>query len=115
MQTCIKTSEDNSMIIDRLTDKRTQEIENSTEPYLYAGVEPYQEDEEWKPIYTYSYSSIDGTLQRKPIQLDEEINENEISKDRQLTCQDNKAWCRFADCSLDNVRKNCQRTCNICP
>ena len=119
-------SDDNSMINDRLTDEVTQEI---TTPYPYAGVEPYQEDEEInsRPEFQYYYSSIDGTLQRKPIQLDEDINEKDqleqaisvtpptISNDRQLTCQDNKAWCRFADCSLDNVRKNCQRTCNNCP
>ena len=29
-------------------------------------------------------------------------------------CQDQKIWCKFADCSLENVKRNCQKTCNLC-
>ena len=30
------------------------------------------------------------------------------------TCIDQKVWCKFADCSLENVKRNCQKTCNKC-
>ena len=30
------------------------------------------------------------------------------------TCVDQKVWCRFADCILENVKRNCQKTCNKC-
>ena len=30
------------------------------------------------------------------------------------SCVDEKVWCRFADCSLENVKRNCQKTCNNC-
>ena len=29
-------------------------------------------------------------------------------------CQDKKTWCKLADCSLENVLKNCPKTCNQC-
>ena len=29
-------------------------------------------------------------------------------------CNDDKSWCRFGDCSLENVKQNCRKTCNIC-
>ena len=34
---------------------------------------------------------------------------------RYSTCIDQKVWCKFADCSLENVKRNCQKTCNKCP
>ncbi len=33
---------------------------------------------------------------------------------RQSNCQDKKIWCMLADCSLGNVKRNCQKTCNLC-
>ena len=30
------------------------------------------------------------------------------------SCVDQKVWCKFADCSLENVRRKCQKTCNNC-
>ena len=30
------------------------------------------------------------------------------------SCVDQKVWCKFADCSLENVKRNCQKTCNNC-
>lgn len=33
---------------------------------------------------------------------------------RKSNCQDKKIWCMLADCSLGNVKRNCQKTCNLC-
>ena len=33
---------------------------------------------------------------------------------KHATCVDQKVWCRFADCNLENVKRNCQKTCNNC-
>ena len=30
------------------------------------------------------------------------------------SCVDQKVWCKFADCSLENVRHTCQKRCNNC-
>ena len=38
---------------------------------------------------------------------------SEVRKDP--SCVDQKVWCKFADCSLENVKRNCQKTCNNCP
>ena len=45
----------------------------------------------------------------------EELNmvSSEVRKDP--SCVDQKVWCKFADCSLENVKRNCQKTCNNCP
>ena len=40
------------------------------------------------------------------------IVSSEVRKDP--SCVDQKVWCKFADCSLENVRRNCQKTCNKC-
>ena len=34
---------------------------------------------------------------------------------KHATCVDQKVWCKFADCSLENVKRNCQKTCSNCP
>merc|ERR1712179_91369 len=34
--------------------------------------------------------------------------------DEPSSCVDGKVWCRFADCSLENVKRNCKKTCNVC-
>ena len=33
---------------------------------------------------------------------------------KHANCVDQKVWCKFADCSLENVKRNCQKTCNNC-
>jgi hypothetical protein len=30
------------------------------------------------------------------------------------SCRDQKIWCNLGDCSLENVKRNCKKTCNIC-
>ena len=32
----------------------------------------------------------------------------------QSNCRDKKIWCSLADCRLNNVKRNCPMTCNIC-
>merc|ERR1711879_1014174 len=55
-----------------------------------------------------------------PIQNDEPMSTETPKTDSSKTfqsssCVDQKVWCRFADCSLENVKRSCQKTCNICP
>ena len=30
------------------------------------------------------------------------------------SCNDQKIWCKHADCNLDNVKRSCQKTCGFC-
>merc|ERR1712126_125722 len=39
---------------------------------------------------------------------------SESRKDDKSVCVDKKMWCKTADCTLENVTKNCPKTCNIC-
>ena len=51
------------------------------------------------------------TLEEKSQELN--MVSSEARKDS--SCVDQKVWCKFADCSLENVKRNCQKTCNNCP
>ena len=43
----------------------------------------------------------------------QELNMVSSQGRKDSSCVDQKVWCKFADCSLENVRRNCQKTCNI--
>ena len=30
-------------------------------------------------------------------------------------CEDKVTWCSLADCRLNNVKRSCQKSCNVCP
>ena len=56
-------------------------------------------------------------LQTTTMTQEEKSHEQEfVSSEmrKHATCVDQKVWCRFADCSLENVKRNCQKTCNKC-
>ena len=44
----------------------------------------------------------------------QELNLVSSEMKKHSICVDQKLWCKFADCSLENVRRNCQKTCNNC-
>ena len=44
----------------------------------------------------------------------QELNLVSSEMRKHATCVDQKIWCRFADCNLENVKRNCQKTCNNC-
>ena len=47
--------------------------------------------------------------------MSQELNFVPSEMRKHATCVDQKVWCKFADCSLENVKRNCQKTCNKCP
>ena len=46
----------------------------------------------------------------------EDVDDEEHSENQEYdpTCRDEKNWCRFADCALENVKRNCKKSCNVC-
>ena len=48
-------------------------------------------------------------------EMSQELNFVQSEMRKHATCVDQKVWCKFADCSLENVKRNCQKTCNNCP
>jgi len=44
----------------------------------------------------------------------QELNMVSSQGRKDSSCVDQKVWCKFADCSLENVRRKCQKTCNNC-
>ena len=47
-------------------------------------------------------------------EMSKELNFVTSEMRKHATCVDQKVWCKFADCSLENVKRNCQKTCNKC-
>ena len=45
----------------------------------------------------------------------QELNLVSSEMKKHSACFDQKVWCKFADCSLENVKRSCQKTCNKCP
>ena len=45
----------------------------------------------------------------------QELNLVSSEMKKHSICVDQKLWCKFADCSLENVKRSCQKTCNKCP
>ena len=48
-------------------------------------------------------------------EMSQELNFIPSEMRKYTTCVDQKVWCKFADCSLENVKRNCQKTCSNCP
>ena len=50
------------------------------------------------------------------LQTSETIQSTEANIPRRHSshCRDQKIWCKVANCSLRNVQRNCQKTCNLC-
>ena len=42
------------------------------------------------------------------------VIEKKIISSSVTSCNDQKIWCKHADCNLDNVKRSCQKTCGIC-
>ena len=59
------------------------------------------------PLTSTSAAELETT--EKITSTHENIPERQLSN-----CRDKKIWCNLADCSLGNVKQNCQKTCNLC-
>ena len=61
-------------------------------------------------------TSSAGSLLHIKLQPTQNIQstQNNIPGRQSSHCRDQKIWCNIADCSLENVKRNCQETCNLC-
>ena len=70
--------------------------------------EEYLEDREYPPLLDLRLTTIATEI---------DVPEPKIispTMDQSSYCVDDKVWCQFADCSLENVKRNCKKTCNAC-
>ena len=61
-------------------------------------------------------TAIHTTTRATELPTPENIQQKQanVPRHQSLNCQDEKIWCNLADCSLSNVQRNSQKTCNLC-
>ena len=76
----------------------------------------YDFDAGYEFIHLHYDEDYDDQSEEPPTEITTEkvVIEKKTVSPLVTSCNDQKIWCKHADCGLDNVKRSCQKTCGLC-